>query len=201
VSSLEQTDRSALRRIAQGAVHTIGSTFVGRLVNWVAVIVLTRELTPEDIGHVALAAAILGIVVGARNFGLHLALIRQYDRVDELAPTHFVINTAMSTIGTLTAGAIAYFYVLPENGQAVAASLSVFALFDLLRGTAQTAETKLRRDLEFTALAHMHAISLVLAAAGGIALVYMGAGYWALVFSHAVFGVGYVSLYALQIWR
>ena len=201
MSSFDQKDRSALSRITHGALHTVGSTFVGRLVNWVAVIVLTRELTKDDFGTVALAAAILGIVVGARNFGLHLALIRHYDRVDELAPTHFVINTAISTAGTLVAGAIAYFYVLPKYGQAVAASLSVFALFDLLRGAAQTAETQLRRDLEFTSLAHIHAISLVLAAVGGIVLVRMGTGYWALVFSHAVFGVGYVTLYVLQVWR
>ena len=201
MASFDKKEQTALSRIARGAVHTLGSTFVGRLVNWVAVIVLTRKLTPEDFGHVALAAAILAIVVGARNFGLHLALIRHYERVDEWAPTHFVLNTAMSTVGTIVACLIAYFYVLPQYGQAVAASLSVFALFDLLRGAAQTAETQLRRDLEFTTLAHIHAISLVLAAVGGIAMARMGAGYWAYVFSHAIFGVGYVTLYTLQIWR
>ena len=199
----DEKENSAFGHIARGAAHTLGSTFVGRLVNWVAVVVLMRELNPEDFGHVAMAAAILGVVVGARNLGLHLALIRHYGRVDQLAPTHFVLNMALGTAGTILAGLLAYFYVLPdpEMGQSVAASLSVFALFDLLRTAAQTAETQLRRDLEFTSLAHIHAISLVLAAAGGIILAHHGAGYWAYVFSHTIFGVGYVALYVVQIWR
>ena len=162
---------------------------------------LTRELSPEEFGHIALAASILAIVVALRNFGLHLALMHRYDRVDELAPTHFVLNTLLGAVGALAAIGLATLFVGPNYGQSVAVALSVFAGFDLLKAAAQTAETQLRRDLEFGILARAHAVSLILSAVAGIALAYSGAGIWALIVSHSVLGTGYVLLYCLQLWK
>ena len=56
-------ERSALGRIARGAAHTLGSTYAGRVVNWVAVVILMKQLTPEDYDHVVLAATIFAFVI------------------------------------------------------------------------------------------------------------------------------------------
>ena len=86
-------------------------------------------------------------------------------------------------------------------GRGVATALAVFAAFDLLRATALTAETQLRRDLEFGSLASAHALALILAAASGIALAFLGGGIWALILSHSVYGIGYVAVYSAMLWR
>ena len=191
----------ALRRIAQGAIHTLGSAYAGRFVNWIAIIVLTRALAPEDFGHIALAASMLALVVSLRHFGLHNALLHQYKRVDELAPTHFVLNTGLGAIAGIGAIALAGFFVDGEYGRSVATALAVFAAFDLLRATAQTAETQLRHDLEFGSLARAHASALIAAAIAGIAVAYLGGGIWALILSHSTYGIGYILVYCALIWR
>ena len=201
--NLKPADREEMvfRRIARGAVHTLGSAYAGRFVNWIAVVVLTRELAPEDFGHVALAASLLAFVVSLRNFGLHNALLHQHERVHQLAPTHFLLNTALGALGTLAAIALAFLFVDGHYGRSVATALAVFAAFDLLRATAQTAETQLRRDLQFSFLAGAHALALIAAAVAGIAVVYLGGGFWALVLSHSVYGIGYVFVYCALVWR
>ncbi len=191
----------ALARVARGAVHTLSSAYAGRLVNWVAVVVLTRALAPEDFGHVALAASLLALVVSLRNFGLHNALLHHYRRVDELAPTHFVLNSGLSALGTLAAVGLAVLFVDGHYGRGVATAMAVFAAFDLLRATAQTAETQLRRDLEFGYLAGAHALALIAAAAAGMAAAWLGAGIWALILSHSTYGIAYAALYCALLWR
>ena len=188
-------EEMALRRIARGAVHTLSSAYAGRLVNWIAVIVLTRELAPEDFGHVALAASLLAFVVSLRNFGLHIALLHQYKRVEELAPTHFILNTGLGALGTLVAVALAFFFVDGHYGRSVAMALAVFAAFDLLRAATQTAETQLKHDLEFGSLAAAHALALIAAAVAGMAVIWAGGGIWALIVSHSIYGIGYVAVY------
>ena len=187
--------------LARGAVHTLSSAYAGRLVNWVAVIFLTRALAPEDFGHVALAASLLALVVSLRNFGLHSALLHKYDRVDELAPTHFVLNGILSALGTLVSVGLAVFFVDGHFGRNVAMAMAVFAAFDLLRATAQTAETQLRRDSEFSYLAGAHALALVFAAVAGLAAAWLGAGIWALILSHSTYGIAYAALYCVLLWR
>ena len=192
---------AAVGRIAQGAVQTLSSAYAGRLVSWIAIVVLTRELSPEDFGQVALAASLLALVASLRSFGLHHALLNDYKRVDELAPTHFLLSTALAALGALGAIALAVLFVDGHYGRGVATALAVFAAFDLLRASAQTAETQLRRDLEFGSLAAAHAIALIAAALAGIWVAFLGGGIWALILSHSVYGIGYVFVYVALLWR
>ena len=198
MQQLDGKEKAAVGRIARGAVQTLSSAYAGRLVSWIAIVVLTRELPPEAFGQVALAASWLALVSALRSFGLHNALLHHYKRVDELAPTHFLLNTALATLGALAAIALAVFFV---DGQGVAMALAVFAAFDLLRATALTAETQLRRDLEFGSLAAAHALALIVAAASGIAVAFLGGGIWALILSHSIYGIGYVVVYWAMLWR
>ena len=193
-------ETAAVARIARGAVQTLSSAYAGRVVTWIAIVVLTRELPPEAFGQVALAASLLAVVGALRSFGLHNALLHHYKRVDELAPTHFLLNLALATLVTLGALALAFFFVDDRYGRAVATALSVFAAFDLLRATSLTAETQLRRDLEFGSLAAAHAIALIVAAVAGVTLAFLGGGIWALILSHSMYGIGYVAVYSSMLW-
>ena len=198
MQEVEVQERAAVGRIARGAVQTLSSAYAGRLVTWVAIVVLTRELPPEAFGQVALAATWLALVGALRGFGLHISLLHRYKRVDELAPTHFFLNTALAVLGAAGAIALAVFHV---DNPGVALALAVFAAFDLLRATVLTAETQLRRDLEFGSLAAAHALALIAAAASGLAAAFLGGGIWALILSHSVYGIGYVAVYWAMLWR
>lgn len=201
VQNLDGKEGAAVRRIARGTVQTLSSAYAGRFVTWIAIVVLTRELPPDAFGQVALAASWLALVSALRNFGLHNALLHHYKRVDELAPTHFFLNSALAVLGTAGAIALAVLFVDGRWGRGVATALAVFAAFDLLRATALTAETQLRRDLEFGSLASAHALALILAAASGIAAAFLDGGIWALILSHSVYGIGYVVVYWAMLWR
>ena len=99
MQEVDDQEGAAVGRIARGAVQTLSSAYAGRLVTWVAIVVLTRELPPEAFGQVALAATWLALVGALRGFGLHISLLHRYKRVDELAPTHFFLNTALAVLG------------------------------------------------------------------------------------------------------
>ena len=210
-------ERSPLQRIVKGTLHTLGSTYLGRIINWVAIIILTRHLSYTDIGQVSLALHLLAIIVALRNLGLHFALIHQHDRVDQIAPTHFFLSTGLGALGTLAAVGLALFaqhsptgipnpFEVDSDGPSINANsmvptaLIVFAIFDLFRAASFTAETQLRRDLEFIRLAASHAMATIVAAAIGISAVYLGAGIWSLILSHTVASVVYVTVYCIMLW-
>jgi O-antigen/teichoic acid export membrane protein len=209
-------ERSPLQRIVKGTLHTLGSTYFGRIVNWIAVIILTRHLTDSDIGQVSLALSLLAIIVSLRNLGLHFALIHQHDRVHQIAPTHFFLSLGLGAVGTIAAVSLALYAQhsptgIPDPfdsqprqpldaGSMVPTALMVFAVFDLIRAASFTAETQLRRDLEFGRLAASHATATTIAAVVGICAVYMGAGIWSLILSHTVASAVYVSVYCTMLW-
>ena len=201
MKQVDGREGAAVARIAKGAVQTLSSAYAGRLVTWIAIVVLTRELPPEAFGQVALAATLLALVGSLRSFGLHNALLHDYERVDELAPTHFLLNAALAALVSLGAILLAVLFVDGRYGRGVATALAVFAAFDLLRAMVLTAETQLRRDLEFGSLAAAHALALVVAAVAGIAVAFLDGGIWALILSHSVYGIGYVAVYSAMLWR
>ncbi len=213
-------ERAPVQRIARGALQTLTSTYFGRVVNWVATIVLMRQLSEEDFGQVALALSLLALISALRNLGLHYALLHQHDRVDELAPTHFSLNTGLGLLGAAAAVTIAWFYTglavameglsplvtpeaLADAGQKpmVPVALFVLAIFDFFRTTVFTSETQLRRDLEFGWLATSHATATVAAACVAVAIAFSGGGIWALVFGYSIGSVTYVVIYCSLVWR
>lgn len=213
-------ERAPIQRIARGAVQTLTSTYFGRIVNWVATIVLMRQLSEEDFGQVALALSLLALISAFRNLGLHYALLHQHDRVDELAPTHFSLNTGLGLLGAAAAVTIAWFYTdlaammeglsplvtpdaLADAGQRpmVPTALFVLAVFDFFRTTAFTSETQLRRDLEFGWLAASHATATIASACIAVAIAYAGGGIWALVYGYSIGSVTYIVIYCSLLWR
>ena len=187
---------SPVHRIARGALQTIGSAYVARLVNWVATILLLRLLDPAEFGDVELATVVVAMVISLRNLGLHLALLHEHDHIDELAPTHFLLNMGLGAAGTLLASIVAFFFY---EG-IVATVLLIFAGLDLLRNALWTSEVQIRRDLDFGRLAFSHASATVLASIVALAVAFLTHSVWALILGYSVYSVGYVTVYATLIW-
>ena len=208
-------DQAPIQRIVGGAVRYIGSTYAARIVNNIVYVLLLNLLIPAEFGKIVFAISILVMIVSLRDLGLHYALLHNHDRVDEFAPTHFILSTLLGAISTLFAFAFAFFYndviaaftSLPFGIQTpeplepiVAIGIAVFAGVDFLRTAALTADTQLRRDLEFGRLALAHASATIVAALVGLAIAYMGGGSWALIFGFFPNCVSYVVVYCAIVW-
>ena len=89
------------RRIVRGVLHTLTSTYAGRLVNLAAGVMLMHLLDPKDFGRIAFALSVVVLITALRNLGLQYALIHQHDRVHDIAPTHFVLNTSLAVLSTV----------------------------------------------------------------------------------------------------
>lgn len=193
-------ERAPIQRIVRGAVQTLSSSYFARLVNWGANILLMRKLLQEDFGYVTLAISLLTIITALRRFGLHTALLHQYDRVDQLAPTHFLLNTGLGILSTSAAIGLAFLFVCRQYGEIVVTVLIIFAVLDLVRNAASTSETQLRHDLRFGRLAVSQATATIVASFVAIAIAYAGGGVWALILGFFVNSVSYIVVYCTLIW-
>ena len=207
------TEKSAIQRIARGAIQTFGSTYPARLINFAVLLLLYQILVPEDFGAITTAYSILALVIAIRDLGLHYALLHEHDNVHELAPTHFVLSTCLGSISTLLALCIALYsehlfelfntylgFTDTQTYPKVAIALGILGAFDLLRTAALTAETQLQRDLEFGRLAFAHAGGTILAALVGLAVAYLGYGKWALILGFFPYSVTYILFYCTVVW-
>ena len=186
-----------VRPIVRGAFQTMSGAYVGRLTNLAAFFLLARTLTEEEFGQVDLSLAVFAILVSMRSLGLHFALLHEHDRVDELAPTHLVLNMGLGSLSAFAAVGLAFF----TYSGTTATALVIFAVFDLFRTAAVTSETQLRRDLEFGPLALSHAMGTVTAAVVAAAVAYLGGGIWSLMFGYWANSIGYVVVYCSVVWR
>ena len=207
------TEKSAIQRIARGAVQTFGSTYPARIINFAVLLLLYQILVPEDFGAITTAYSILALVIAIRDLGLHYALLHEHDNVHDLAPTHFVLSVSLGSISTLLALGIALYsehlfeltntylgFTETQNYPKVAIALGILGAFDLIRTAALTAETQLQRDLEFGRLAFAHAGGTILAALVGLALAYLGYGKWALIIGFFPYSVTYILFYCTVVW-
>ena len=206
------TEKSAIQRIAHGAVQTFGSTYPARIINFAVLLLLYQILVPEDFGAITTAYSILALVIAIRDLGLHYALLHEHDNVHDLAPTHFVLSVCLGSISTLLALCIALYsehlfelntylgFTDTQNYPKVAIALGILGAFDLLRTAALTAETQLQRDLEFGRLAFAHAGGTILASLVGLAVAYLGYGKWALILGFFPYSVTYILFYCTVVW-
>ena len=214
---------NAPRRIVSGALYTLGTTYLGRLVTLLAGLwLLPRLIDPATWGGVVLGASLYLILISVKELGLGFALQHHQDRLDELAPTHFIFNLAVSTgvLGLVLllawgihSGAVglARLTVLVRDAgtvgdhRVVAWTLFCFAGFNLLRSAAATSEVRLRAALEFRSLALAHMLSLVLSVGVALALAWQGYGVWALIAGGAahlsVHSPAYVGCTVAWIWK
>ena len=190
----------AVQKIVRGAAQNLGSSTLARFVFWVANIALMRSIATEDFGYVGLAISLLIIVVSLRTFGLNLALIHQYRRVEVLAPTHFALNTGLGVLSTIALTGLALFVVPGWYGDTVTSVLLVFALFDLVRNAATTSETQLQHELRFGRLAVANSTATAVAAGVALTAVHAGWGIWSLVLGLYVHSISYVVTYCGVVW-
>lgn len=167
-----------------GKMTRYGTTFI-------VTIVLARLLDPSDFGLIAMIMVIVMIALIFTDVGLGSALIQRR----RLLPVHyssvFYFNIFIGSLLALTtffsAAWIGDFY---DNEQLVSIT-KVIALLFLINAFSSVQTSKLRKELNYAALAKAEVSAAVLSGVTGIGLAYYGAGVWSLVAQALSRGVFY----------
>ena len=209
---------NAPRKILSGLFYTVGSTYFGRIFSLLAGLwILPRMIDdPKIWGGVFLGASLYLVMISLKEMGLAHALLHHHDRLEELAPTHFILNLFVSGSCIAAILALALFldsgiasylirYFNPqsqiEDHSILVWTLVCLAAFNLLRSASITSETRLRGRLEFKSLAFIHMLAIILSLGAAVVLAWHGYGMWALIIggtsSHVAHAPVYTSWYQL----
>ena len=206
---------NAPRKIVTGLFYTLGSTYVGRLFGLVATLwLLPRLIDPATWGGVTLGVSIYLVLIGFKELGLASALLHYQERLEELAPMHFLFNLLVSALciilillcsyliqsGVLQLSAFSFFG--RQAGDAhdhwiVAWTLFVLAIFHLLHSASITSQTRLRSRLEFKSLALIHMFGILFSLGTAVWLAGNGFGTWALIIGGTSAYVVHAPVYVL----
>ena len=175
---MAETGRLAVR----GSLFVAAGNYIMQALSVGFSIVLTRLLTPEDFGVLALAAVVYSVFARLRQLGLDELLIARAELSDETIGTHLTLSTGLSVgAALLTFGLspiLAHFYSRPVIE--VLQALALMHVFDE-SGIASTPRALLRKDLRFARLSVLDLASTLASLLVGIAVAWSGAGVWALV--------------------
>jgi PST family polysaccharide transporter len=169
------------QRTIRGGFAKICSQAVNFTLRVGSLMVLGRLLEPGDFGLVGMVMAAIGILDLFKDFGLSTAAVQRADITHEQHSTLFWVNVLVGGIlGCLALGGapvVARFYHEPR----LFAVTVVLAAGFLVNAAGLQHGALLQRQLRFTAIAVIEAISLVAGIAAAIGMAFRGSGYWALV--------------------
>lgn len=169
------------RHSVRGGVITFGAQGVKVVIQFGAIVVLARLLSPEAFGLIAMVAALGGVLDLVKEFGLSAATIQRPDITHAQVTMLFWINTAVGSAIALIllfgAPVIAQFYHQP----ALVAVTRWLSLGFLISGLTTQHWALLRRQMRFATIAALETSSEIVGFAVAITAALAGAGYWALV--------------------
>jgi lipopolysaccharide exporter len=186
------------RRVATGAGWLYGHRWIERLLDFAAVVVLARMLSPDDFGVVAVAGSVVAIVEGLGAFGIDKALIRTreddralYDSAWTLAALRGVASAAVM----LTVAAVL------SDGR-LAAVLRALAFVPIVTGLTNPRFVTFERDLVYSRFAVLTLGAKLVSVTATLVVAFALRSYWALVvglIANALAGM--VFSYALAPYR
>lgn len=165
--------------------NTIHQAFTIGL-NFFALMVLARKLTPEDYGLYAILMIFIGISERVSDSGMGGYLVKKQNATEIYYDTLFVFNMAVSLllylILYLLAPTLGSFYDNPN----VSTALRVLSVVVVVHAFAVTQNTRLLKEMKFKTLAIIGIISSIVGIIVAVCAAYWGMGYWALILQQIV---------------
>lgn len=176
----------------------LGSQAVRFVLQIGSIAVLSRLLTPAQVGLVAMVTAILNVAEIVRDFGLSSAAIQAPSLSTAQRSNLFWLNLAIGTTCSIVAAGsaplVAWAYERPELVPIVLALAGIF----ILSGANTQYRADLSRSLRFGALAITDISAQALGIAAAISAAMLGAGYWAIVLQQVTMSVASLLGNAVQ---
>ena len=175
---MAETGRLALR----GSFFVAITNYFLQAISIAFSVVLTRLLSPDDFGVLALAAVIYSIIERIRQLGLTHLLIAQKEPSDQTIGTHLTLSVGISAVVVLLTFALSPILARFYDPQIIAVlqALAVIHLFDAA-GIAATPDALLRKELRFARLSALDIASTLTSLLLAIGAAWLGWGVWALV--------------------
>lgn len=174
-------DRSLSRTAARGTGVTLATQAARALLQFGSVVVLSRLLTPQHFGLVAMVTAVIGVADLIRDFGLSSAAIQSAELSEDERTNLFWANLGLGTACTVAALAATPLIVAGYSEPRLAPIVLTLAWVFVITGANTQFRSDLARRMRFGALAG----SDIVAQTGGIVvavtLAAAGAGLWAIV--------------------
>jgi O-antigen/teichoic acid export membrane protein len=161
-----------------------------------SIVVLARLLAPEDFGLIGMVTVVIGFADLFKDLGLSTATIQKPEINHEQVSTLFWINLAISCATALVIASlspvVAYFYGEPRLTWITLALTSNF----IFGGLTVQHQALLRRQMNFTSLAKIEIISMLIGVVSAVVSAWYGLGYWAL----AIMQLAIAATNAIGVW-
>jgi len=167
--------------VARSAGLMAAVQILAKSLDFIAILILARLLTPEDFGLVALASGVMLITGSLTEVPVTEALIRRHalSQADLSASFTLTLLRGLLVAVILLAAAAPVSRWLGEPR--LAAIVATLALAPLLQGCASPTMVHALRALNYAALARSHLYGKLAAVTAMLATAGAGGGYWALV--------------------
>ena len=179
---IEHLKANLKQRSVRGGAVTIIAQASKFILKFGSTIVLARLLSPEDYGLIGMATVVIGFVEYFKDLGLSAATIQRREINHQQISTLFWINLGVSCLVALMvallAPAIASFYQEPRLS-AIVLALAINFVFG---GITVQHQALLKRQMQFTSLAKVEIVSILMGVVTAIVTAQLGLKYWALVF-------------------
>ena len=188
----------ATRRAAKGAGWLYASRWIERLLDFGAIVLLARLLSPDDFGLVAIAASMVAIVEGLAAFDVNKAVIQRRDDDRALFDSAWTLASLRGVASALIMVAVSPLLEDPRIGEVLVA----LALSPILTGLINPRFVAFERDLVFSKPAILSLTAKTGSVVVTIAIAILTGSYWALVVGTLVSSALTLILsYALRPYR
>jgi len=151
------------------------------LIQLVGVVILSRLLSPDDFGLIAMVTVFMTFADLLRDFGMPSAALQAKELSHQQASNMFWVSVGLGAASAVVLAACTPLIVALYDEPRLALIVPAMALTILLSGPQAQLQVQLARRLRFTALAVSATIAPLIGLMVAIAAALAGWGYWALV--------------------
>jgi PST family polysaccharide transporter len=186
---------------ARGAATTIAGQLARIGIQVTGLILLTRLLSVEDYGVLAMVTVVIGIGEVFRDFGLTTAAVQAATLDNKQRANLFWLNTGIGLVLAVIGFALAPVLGFVYGDDRLPEVMQLLSLTFLINGLSAQYRADLNRKLRFAALATVDVVSAGAGLALAIVMALADYGYWALVAQQlTIAGLGLILVVALGRW-
>jgi PST family polysaccharide transporter len=184
--NLSPTEGDLKRHSIQGGAITLTAQGIKFALQFAAMIVLARLLTPEDYGLYSIAIAVTTFVTLFKDMGLHTATVQSETLDHQQASALFWINVMLGFLLALFTAILAPVVSWVYHEPRLHGMLLAMAITFVFYGLSNHHISILWRQMRFYPIALIEIAQVIVGVSAGILAAWHGLGYWALVISHVV---------------
>jgi O-antigen/teichoic acid export membrane protein len=189
------------RVAARGASVTVAAQLTRLGLLLVGLTVLSRLLSPAQVGLVAMATSVIGVADIVRDFGLSSAALQAKSLTESERANLWWVNLSIGTACAAVAACLAPVIAHAYGDRRVESVVLVLSTQFILSGANTQYRVDLARQMRFTALAATDIAAQLVSVIVAITAAVLGAGYWSIVAQQLTFtGVSMVVNVAMCRW-